>query len=67
MISIESMVKMMEKKFHVSYEKIGQYVWEGFGRWIAMSSMKNTWNRNWLKAYQNNLVDYYAIYGERRS
>lgn len=51
---------------NIKIESIGKNVWHGFDKWISQQSeFKNTWNRNWYKAYQNNLIDYYEITAEK--
>lgn len=52
---------------NVCCESIGEHVWEGFDKWMASTEFSGTWNRNWLKAYQNKLLDYYMITAEKPS
>lgn len=51
--------------FHVSYRSIGANVWQGFDDWIAQTELRDTWNRNWLKAYQRGFIDYYVLVLEK--
>lgn len=50
---------------NIKIESIGKNVWPQFDKWIAQSEFKETWNRNWYKAYQQNLIDYYVITAEK--
>ena len=50
---------------NIAIESIGQHVWVGFDQWISQSELNDTWNRNWLKAYQEHLLDYYEITAEK--
>ena len=40
---------------------IGRFVWEGFDRWVAQTQYKDTWDRNWLQAYKEKVLDYFII------
>lgn len=50
---------------NIKIESIGKNVWPQFDKWIAQSEFRDTWNRNWNKAYQQNLIDYYVITAEK--
>lgn len=43
------------------YSSIGEYVWEGFDRWIAQTDYKDTWDKHWIWAYQEGWLDYYIF------
>lgn len=45
----------------VHFQAIGDYVFEGFDRWIAQVGSKNFWSRNVQKAFVNNYLDYYVL------
>lgn len=45
----------------VHVESIGEHVWHGFDAWIAQTEFKDSWGRNWLKAYHRGLIDYYLV------
>ncbi len=45
----------------VHVESIGEHVWHGFDAWIAQTEFKDGWGRNWLKAYNRGLIDYYLV------
>jgi ubiquinone/menaquinone biosynthesis C-methylase UbiE len=45
----------------ITCESIGEHVWPGFDRWIGQTELRDTWNKNWLKAFKENLIDYYII------
>jgi ubiquinone/menaquinone biosynthesis C-methylase UbiE len=45
----------------VHVESIGAHVWHGFDAWIAQTEFKDSWGRNWLKAYHRGLIDYYLV------
>jgi hypothetical protein len=45
----------------VAVESIGEHVWQGFDAWIAQTQFKDSWGRNWLKAYHRGLIDYHLV------
>jgi cyclopropane fatty-acyl-phospholipid synthase-like methyltransferase len=45
----------------VHVESIGDHVWHGFDAWMEQTEFKNSWGRNWLKAHNDGLVDYYLV------
>lgn len=49
----------------IKIEKFGNKVWLGWDKWISQTQYNDHWDRNWLKAYQNGLVDYYIISAEK--
>lgn len=61
---IEEVVRKVESIGfkQVNLASIGENVWHGFDKWITQTKYMNTWNRNWLKAYNDNLIDYYIIH-----
>lgn len=51
---------------NIQIESIGKHVWQGFDKWISQQSeFKDTWRKNWYKAYQDNLLDYYEVTAEK--
>lgn len=50
----------------VQVDNLGQYVWRGFDAWIEQTEFKDSWGRNWLKAYHRGLIDYYLITADKR-
>lgn len=42
-------------------ESIGKYVWYGFDAWMSQTEFKQSWGRNWLRAYEQGLIDYYIV------
>lgn len=49
----------------VSVESIGDHVWHGLDAWTAQTELRDGWGRNWLKAYQRHLIDYYLITADK--
>ena len=45
----------------VNVESIGENVWLGFDMWVAQTQYRDTWGRNWLKAYRAGLADYFVV------
>ncbi|WP_067973119.1 class I SAM-dependent methyltransferase [Nocardiopsis trehalosi] len=45
----------------VRVEPIGEHVWRCFDAWVAQTEYRDGWGRNWLRAYDNGLVDYYVV------
>lgn len=45
----------------VHLRAIGDHVWAGLDAWISQTEYRHTWARNWLRAYQLGLVDYYIV------
>jgi cyclopropane fatty-acyl-phospholipid synthase-like methyltransferase len=50
---------------NITMERIGNRVWKGIDRWFSQEEFKNTWARNWYKAYNQNLLDYFLITAEK--
>ncbi|RCH67442.1 methyltransferase domain-containing protein [Streptomyces sp. SDr-06] len=44
---------------------IGASVWPGWDRWLATMWKPGTWPRNFLRAFHEGLLDYYAVTAER--
>ena len=51
---------------NVRVETVGEGVWRGFDAWMEQTEYMNTWCRNWLKAYNQGLVDYYVVTAQKR-
>ncbi|MGH3935873.1 MAG: methyltransferase domain-containing protein [Pseudonocardiaceae bacterium] len=49
----------------VHVDSIGVRVWRGFDAWIEQTEFKDGWGRNWLKAYNHGLVDYYLVTADK--
>jgi cyclopropane fatty-acyl-phospholipid synthase-like methyltransferase len=49
----------------VAVESIGEHVWQGFDAWIAQTEFKDSWGRNWLKAYHRGLIDYHLVTADK--
>lgn len=49
----------------VSIENIGEHVWRGLDAWIAQTRFKDSWARNWLRAYERELIDYYLVTADK--
>jgi hypothetical protein len=49
----------------VRVENLSTHVWRGFDAWIAQTEFKDSWGRNWLKAYNQGLIDYYLVTADR--
>lgn len=45
----------------VHVESIGDHVWQGYDAWMEQTEFKDRWCRNWLKAHDSGLVDYYLV------
>lgn len=50
---------------YIKSQSIGKYVWEGFDRWISQTEYKDTWDKNWIHAYREGLIDYYIFEAEK--
>ncbi|PSL55598.1 cyclopropane fatty-acyl-phospholipid synthase-like methyltransferase [Saccharothrix carnea] len=40
---------------------IGEHVWRGLDRWLELGPRPDRWDRNWLRAVERGLVDYYLV------
>ncbi|MFI2205500.1 class I SAM-dependent methyltransferase [Streptomyces sp. NPDC020192] len=49
----------------VRAESIGRYVWPGWDLWLSRQWAEGTWPRNFLRAYEQRILDYYLIVAER--
>lgn len=57
---------LIERGFkNVSARSIGKHVWEGFDKWIRQTIYKDTWDRNWLIAFHQGILDYFIIDAEK--
>lgn len=45
----------------VAVESIGEHVWHQLDRWIAQTEFRISWARNWLRCYEEGLIDYYLV------
>ncbi len=45
----------------VTAHSIGEHVWRGLDRWLELGPRPDRWDRNWLRAFERGLVDYYLI------
>ncbi|WP_282797411.1 class I SAM-dependent methyltransferase [Streptomyces sp. CC224B] len=45
----------------VRVESIGPHVWPGWDRWLSQWWAPETWPRNFLRAYEQRILDYYLI------
>ena len=50
----------------VDVDSIGEHVWCGFDAWMEQTEFKDSWGRNWLKAYQRGLMDYYLVTADKK-
>lgn len=50
----------------VTVESIGEHVWRQFDQWIAQTEFRDTWGRNWLRCYENGIIDYFLVSARRR-
>jgi SAM-dependent methyltransferase len=50
----------------VRAEPIGQHVWPGWDLWLGRQWAEGTWPRNFLRAYEQRILDYYLIRAGRR-
>nr|WSX53770.1 methyltransferase domain-containing protein [Streptomyces sp. NBC_00974] len=49
----------------VRAESIGPQVWAGWDAWLSRLSPLDNWPRNFLKAYERRILDYYIITAQR--
>ncbi len=45
----------------IKCRSIGKFVWNAFDRWIAQTEYRDTWDKNWIKAYKEGILDYYVF------
>ncbi|MEV3936770.1 methyltransferase domain-containing protein [Glycomyces sp. NPDC049804] len=49
----------------VAVESIGDHVWRQLDRWIAQTEFRISWARNYLRCYENGMLDYYVVTARR--
>ncbi|MBF6054464.1 methyltransferase domain-containing protein [Streptomyces eurocidicus] len=49
----------------VRAESIGRHVWPGWDLWLSRQWAAGTWPRNFLRAYEQRILDYYLIVARR--
>ncbi|PWI45109.1 SAM-dependent methyltransferase [Streptomyces sp. ICBB 8177] len=47
-------------------ETIGRHVWRGWDLWLSRWWAPGTWPRNFLRAYEQRILDYYVVTAARR-
>lgn len=47
-------------------DTIGDHVWPGLDAWMEQTEFKDSWGRNWLKAYEDGLIDYYLVTADKK-
>ncbi|WP_252395384.1 class I SAM-dependent methyltransferase [Streptantibioticus parmotrematis] len=47
-------------------ESIGRHVWPGWDLWLSRWWAPGTWPRNFLRAYEQRILDYYLVTAARR-
>ncbi|WP_189299474.1 class I SAM-dependent methyltransferase [Streptomyces albospinus] len=50
---------------NVRVEAIGPHVWPGWDLWLGQKWAPGTWPRNFLRAYEQRLLDYYVVTASR--
>ncbi|MGH3623825.1 MAG: class I SAM-dependent methyltransferase [Sciscionella sp.] len=50
----------------VRVESIGKHVWHGYDAWMEQTQFKDHWCRNWLKAYDQGIIDYYLVTADKK-
>lgn len=60
---IDDVLRNMKKSGFVNIrcKSIGKDVFNGFDVWMTQNGYERSWGREWLKAYNRGLVDYYVI------
>jgi ubiquinone/menaquinone biosynthesis C-methylase UbiE len=46
-------------------ESIGRHVWPGWDAWLSRWWAPDTWPRNFLRAYEEHILDYYLVTASR--
>ncbi|MFG2181640.1 class I SAM-dependent methyltransferase [Streptomyces abikoensis] len=46
-------------------ESIGRHVWPGWDLWLGREWAAGTWPRNFLRAYEQRILDYYLVTADR--
>jgi hypothetical protein len=63
-ISLDRAVEIMSLNgfTNIDIETICVHVWKGLDTWMAQSAkFRDSWGRNWFRAYQKQLIDFYII------
>lgn len=50
---------------NVRVESIGHHVWPGWDLWLGQWWAPDTWPRNFLRAYERRILDYYVVTASR--
>ncbi|MFF9066001.1 class I SAM-dependent methyltransferase [Streptomyces sp. NPDC014891] len=50
----------------VRVESLGPQVWAGWDAWLSRLTAPDSWARNFLKAYEQQILDYYLVTAQRR-
>ncbi|MFC8506724.1 class I SAM-dependent methyltransferase [Streptomyces sp. NPDC057411] len=50
----------------VRVESLGPQVWAGWDAWLSHVCAPDTWARNFLRAYERRILDYYLVTAHRR-
>ncbi|WP_447005214.1 class I SAM-dependent methyltransferase [Saccharothrix isguenensis] len=45
----------------VTARSIGEHVWAGFDKWVALTEHPDGWGRNWIRAVGRGLADYFLV------
>jgi cyclopropane fatty-acyl-phospholipid synthase-like methyltransferase len=45
----------------VTARSVGEHVWPGFDRWVALTEHPDGWGRNWIRAVERGLADYFLV------
>ncbi|CCH27599.1 methyltransferase domain-containing protein [Actinosynnema sp. NPDC047251] len=45
----------------VRADRIGEHVWAGLDRWLALGDHPDRWDRRWIRAAERGLLDYYLV------
>lgn len=70
-IAIDEFVSLLEEAGfrNLRVQSIGDHVFAGFDRWLAILGDKaeeqDNWGRNWLKCFEANWIDYYIVDADR--
>jgi cyclopropane fatty-acyl-phospholipid synthase-like methyltransferase len=60
---VQGCLKVLEEQafVNISCEPIGEHVWRPFDEWMENTEHKGELERNWLKAHNEGLLDYYLL------
>ncbi len=65
-IDIKTTIAAFQSRgFQVSFHSIGEHVWAPFDQWMVGTSHKGELERNWLKAFEKKLLDYYVVIAQK--